>query len=199
MIIDPGRVGIKEKDIEDFLWENPSAASTVRTIIDHWIGRQFEVPGGIIDLLGVTDDNRLVVVEVKNVAIDASALTQVSRYAFDILQVANDIYCEKDSEMVTPPIVHKIVIGRGIDNKTMYEAMSLGIQVIEFDVRVSLGINTSSVRWTEAFVWERSNKLQKLRHDENLIGVVSAHYESFWGDSHGEESDVEVESELELK
>lgn len=197
MFIDASRVAIKEKDIEDFLWEHPSSVNKSNIVVDRWVGRQFDVPGGIIDLLGVTDDNSFVVVEVKNVPIDASALTQVSRYAYDITQIADAIYSEKDGEMTAPPRVHKIVVGRSIDSKTMYEAKALGIHVIEFDVRVYLCINTSYVNWTDNFIFERSNKLQKLRHDENLVSVVSAHHESFWGDSHDGESDVEGESEVE--
>lgn len=122
MIIDRSKANLLEKDIEDYLWHNPSEVYCDHFRVARWIKRQYQVHSGILDLLGVTDNYHLVIVEVKNVPIDASALTQVSRYAFDVANVADkagDIYMGHDHGGLH---VYKMVIGRSISNKTMLEA-----------------------------------------------------------------------------
>lgn len=79
-----------EKDIENWLFENPE---TIRVMgnerIERWIARQYKLPSGIADLVGLSTEGIVTVVEVKNVPADGKAIAQVCRYAADIQSVLN--------------------------------------------------------------------------------------------------------------
>lgn len=170
MRIDPSRVNILEKDIEDFLWENPNAIRGNGYVVERWLKRQYEVPSGIIDLLGVTSSKNLVVVEVKNVAINASALTQVSRYAFDILQIARGAAEYIIGDIEVRPWIYRIVVGKSMDDKIMLEAESIGVELLSFDVK--LGIDIDSYSWSEHYEESRSAKHKSLQNDDDLLTVL---------------------------
>lgn len=138
MTVDTAKVSLGEKDIEDYLYDNPGVVRNRQGIpIKQWIGRQFRVPSGIIDLLGVTKGGILAIVEVKLGAIDAGALTQVSRYASDIsmvlvsLDLGHDVFYDVD----------RICVGNRIDSKTSLEASALNIGVNVFSIEISLHTN----------------------------------------------------------
>lgn len=158
MIIDQSKVNILEKDIEEYLWQHPSQCG-----VDYWLKRQFAVPSGIIDLIGVTEDDDLVVVEVKNTPIDANALAQVSRYAYDIWMIRQMFVNQKADK----PRVYRMVVGKSIDTRTMLEAEALSIQVSTFAVELRLDISPQS--WAEHYMQERCRKWSDLRQDEDLI------------------------------
>jgi hypothetical protein len=130
--IDPRKVQLAEKDIEDWLYENPQSLG-----VRKWIGRQFHVPSGIIDLLGVNEYNYPVVVEVKNVEIDADAILQVCRYAKDIQGIVSEKTNDGPFFYVT-----KIVVGRGgISSELQYEANAVNVAVMSFQVELSLSVS----------------------------------------------------------
>jgi hypothetical protein len=136
--IDIARVSLSERDIEDYLYHNPGLVKTRCAIsIERWIGRQFRVPSGVIDLLGVTAGYNLAVVEIKLGAVDASALTQVSRYASDISSalVSLDLGHESFWE------VAMVCVGSRIDHKTEIEAKALNIGLNLFRVELSVAVS----------------------------------------------------------
>lgn len=143
---------MKEKDLEDFLFDNPSAVSFFSIApwgfqntlkVNFWIGRQVNVASGIIDLLGVTAQNDFVVVEVKLGCVKPEALSQVLRYAADIDDCLNGIvyatpkpnqYHQSLQDNATYEIrVHKLIIGESFKQKTLLEANSLGVACVEID------------------------------------------------------------------
>lgn len=204
MVIDPGKVDLKEKDIEDYLWNNPSAVQFGELVVDRWLARQYEVPSGIIDLLGTTEDHEFVVVEVKNVAVDASALTQVSRYAHDIIMASHSVYLQNTSARRMPPFVYKIVIGRSIDTKTMLEAEALKVFVMAFQVEFLL--SASPVRWTPGYYATRVQKLMEMQNSEAITSVVGSYIEkgryaaedNDLGGDDGSEEELEEELQAEV-
>lgn len=133
--IDPRKVNIAEKDIEEWLYQNPSSLN-----IESWVARQLRLPSGIADLVGISRDYsipRLTVIEVKNVEIDSAALAQVSRYAYDIYQIQTCF----DLEFYDYAI-KKIVIGKGEpSNKVMAEALALDVFLHTFNIKLSLNVS----------------------------------------------------------
>jgi hypothetical protein len=140
MKIDSSKVNLVEKDIEDWLYENPDALTS--RYHDHpitkWIGRQYALPSGIADLIGIRDNGMLVVVEVKNVAINKAAVLQVCRYQHDLKYIVGQ---RMDYLHVTDgnePIIEMILVGPTIDDQTFTEAQAVNVQVFRFDVSLSL-------------------------------------------------------------
>jgi hypothetical protein len=121
---------ITERDIEYCLWESPWQCKSSYGIIYKWIARQYRVPSGIIDLLGVTEWGNLAVFEIKNVPIDSKALAQVSRYALDIENIL-EIFCDNEDYR---PKVGRVVVGElPKERKLYYEAESMHILLYTFD------------------------------------------------------------------
>lgn len=153
MNLDAERCNLKERDIEDYLWENPQLVYTGSgNSIDHWIARQLHVPSGIIDLFGVTGDGTAAVVEIKNVTIDSRAIVQVCRYAKDIETVL-----ERAGNFGVP---ERVVVGPDIDNNALFEANAVDVHCMHFtvDITVKLG----GVGWTAAFRERMSREYQEL-------------------------------------
>lgn len=145
MNIDPSKIILSEKDIEDYIEANPDLVMTNRgTGIYYWLARQFKVPSGIIDLLGFDEAGMPIVVELKKGPIDAAALAQVSRYAHDIYQV---LIMSDEKWLNHKPL--KVVIGSSIDDQAMHEALALDIQVMVFQVQVS--IQTYRQSWKKEY------------------------------------------------
>lgn len=172
MNIDPSKVNLSEKDIEDWLFDNPKELG-----IEKWIGRQFDVPSGRIDLLGIWETNFVgisipVVVEVKNVTVDSFALTQVCRYAKDIeeILITRDEWMEREEK----PWVRKIVVGKeSVDNRIMFEAYALNVDIHTFSVQFKLDIS-GEYKWSsEARVEQnlRYREIAKLEIFDNLIAL----------------------------
>jgi hypothetical protein len=177
MIIDEKKVNLAEKDIEQWLWENPHSAWCLVGRVEKWLKRQYRLPSGIADLIGVTDTGSLVVVEVKNVDIDASALTQVCRYAFDLKYIHTLVIRDIIPDDMPEPDVYKVVIGRSVDTQTMREAEALDIQVICFQVNLSL--DTISAAWRNEFREDRRAVYDDLSRDETWEIVAAQAVESW--------------------
>lgn len=128
MKIDISKVNLLEKDIEDWLYAHPGVVSRryENDAIDKWIGRQYNLPSGVADLIGVRGSGRLVVIEVKNVAINKAAILQVCRYADDLKYIvshrANYPYVAAGGE----PQIEMVVVGPSIDSQTFTEAQAVG-------------------------------------------------------------------------
>ncbi len=158
MLINTNRVNIVEKDIEDWLWENPDeiAAIIYATVDFQWVARQYRLPSGILDLLGIATVNygprvqRIpVLVEVKNQTITSSALAQVCRYAHDLQAIIYQDYYDIEAEMPDdPPYITKVVIGpEPVDSQTLHEANALQVYIHTFSINLNLELN-GRTRWT---------------------------------------------------
>lgn len=151
MKIDISRVNLLERDIEDWLHENPSVLYQYckDNPITGWIGRQYQLPSGIADLIGVRQDSKLVVIEVKNVAINKAAVLQVCRYADDlkciVLQRTDYPHMRDWSE----PVIEMIVVGPSIDPQTFTEAQAVGVRIFQFSAQLTLDI--SGTNWTHEY------------------------------------------------
>ena len=152
-----------EKELEDFLFENPRELG-----VSEWIGRQVKVPSGIIDLLGKDRNLGVVVVELK-VEFDKSALLQVCRYAADI-ERAMKLRCTAGDEDI---FVFKAVVASGkIDNQLFFEAQALGVQLYQVRPHFRIG---SQVDWTDEYKADLRNQygLIDLELGESLeAGIV---------------------------
>lgn len=192
MIIDPRKVNLSEKDIEDWLWENPGAV-TVRDYagpvrIFKWIGRQVTVPSGIIDLLGITEHWQIAVVEVKNVELRAEALTQVKRYAFDVEHIIRLANLSIESVYETPDVL-TAVVGPSFEDKIFREAEALDIVIVAFHVNLSL--DTGTRQYTDQFHDDRSAQWADIARTETFVNAI-AYRNGYW-DTHysGEGGDTE--------
>lgn len=144
MNIDISRLNLTEKDIEDWLYENPSNVTTVWGCVTEWVGRQYHLPSGIADLIGVTDCGMVALIEVKNVPINKAALTQICRYAADLLEIFQWRYDYPNPEMRGWSHVTKIVVGPSIDDQTLTEAGALDIDIREFTLSLDIDLNEVS-------------------------------------------------------
>lgn len=145
MKIDTSRTNLTEKDIEDWLYGNPKAVETYMGPIKRWIARQYRLPSGIADLIGLTENDMIVVVEVKNVAINKAAVLQVCRYAADIQQVLELRESYPFSSERDLPVVCKVLIGPSIDAQTFDEASACNVWVMQF--AVTLQLDLSDLHW----------------------------------------------------
>lgn len=175
--IDPKKVNLFEKDIEDWLFDNPDTLG-----VHKWLGRQYQVPSGIIDLWGISIGGAAIVVEIKNVEIDEAAVLQVCRYAADIEAV---IY--KRSGCKFQPYVNKYVIGKGsVSNSVQYGADAVGVRLFNFEVHLSLVVKGP---WS----WTR----EKRNTDNSLRETISLSDDFEWIDqikTPEEEEDDEPET-----
>lgn len=179
MKIDISRMNLLEKDIEDWLYENPRAIGESypnETYIAQWIGRQYHLPSGIADLVGVRHNGKLVVIEVKNVPINKAAVLQVCRYAADLSDIVGnrDGYYRKDSN--DPFDVQKILVGPSIDGQTFQEASACGVRVMQFSAELKLTVGQLSV--TMNSYSERQQRINEisLRDEWKVFG---SHYSEY--------------------
>lgn len=156
MNIDISRVNLSEQDIEDWLFANPNAIERrgrglVMPVVQ-WIGRQYPLPSGIADLVGVRANGTIVLVEIKNVPINKAAILQVLRYAADLDEIIADQPYIREGDPRISPHCEKIVVGPSIDAQTFYEAEMLGVSIIEFSasINVTLGYRRFSKEQHEA-------------------------------------------------
>lgn len=150
MNIDISRLNLLEKDIEDWLYENPGAirAKYDGGPITKWIGRQYQLPSGVADLIGIRESNMLIVVEVKNVPINKAAILQVCRYQDDLKHIIDNRMNYPHRQDWHEPQIEMILVGPSIDGQTFTEARAVGVQVFEFSV--SLDIDVNPLNWTKA-------------------------------------------------
>lgn len=154
MIVPPNKVNLAERDIEDWLYENPSAITLNVGPISQWIARQYSMPSGIADLIGIVEPTgsiipeTVVVVEVKNVAINKAAILQVCRYKNDLKHILTrriDAPAYQSGE----PWVSAVVVGPSIDDQTFSEARACGVAVIRFGV--SLQLTLAQLNWSNEY------------------------------------------------
>jgi len=143
MKVDPMKVNLAERDIEDWLYKYPNKLDLgFDRSIKKWIGRQVQVPSGRIDLLGIYEfsgHTALVVVEIKNVEFSQSAILQVCRYAFDLESISND-YSYRTENRISDQVV-KIVVARGTpSNQLLQEAESVNVRLMSFNISFELSI-----------------------------------------------------------
>lgn len=162
MKIDQSRVNITEKDIEDWLYENPYSLQLGRWTTIGWLARQLRLPSGIADLVGVIEMNidvngdrprSISVVEVKNVPITSDALGQVVRYAEDVREVMDRV--KIDDSLKLHPDPARIVVGPQIDDQTFAESRAQAISVITFETQLRLNLGGE-------LGWKKSKK-ERLR------------------------------------
>lgn len=178
MEVNPNKIQLSEKDIEDWLFENPKSLSFGYRgwyQMNKWLGRQVKVPSGIIDLLGVVKhDDRygLVVVEIKNTQHTQSSLLQVSRYAGDITKIAQDLNY-KTNEMVFDTVL-KVVVGIGQPtNQLQFEADSIEVYLVSFEVNYELSVS-GSWNFDEAFRNKNSIEIDNLSNDAMFKNIIES-------------------------
>lgn len=174
-----GKEKLSERDIEDYLWNNPNLVSYIATdghrmTVDRWIARQLVVPSGIIDLFGVLNTGWAVVVELKIVPLDGRVFSQVSRYANDI-NFAMRFRYQLDSENL--PI--RIVIGTSCSQQAVCEAAAEGI--IPIVLSLSPRISFDRAILTEEYVNKRTRMVMDIGRNDNLLGAFDWFYESPFG------------------
>lgn len=164
MEVDPRKVNLAEADIEQYLWENPHLVQLNRMPIERWIKRQFRIPSGILDLMGVTDTGGLAVVEIKNTELKLEHIAQVKRYAYDIDTVLtiHGAYERK----CTP-----VLIGRSIADSLYRDCEACGVHVQVFDVSFTLRVR--AMHWNREFVDWREQQHIKLGDDQDLADYVA--------------------------
>ncbi len=150
-------MNILERDIESALFANPHllpvAHITGRTFytMSGWLARQYSVPSGRIDLLGLikcdfTDPSlppyfynpdgityHPLIVELKRGKIDAAAVAQVGRYLNDIRQIIEEIeltYGVAPTERAAFPVI----VGQSVDYHTLQSAAGFGVTLLGYDM-----------------------------------------------------------------
>lgn len=176
MIVPESKINLSEKDIEEYLFQNPFAVRVERTEhhVDRWIKRQYQLPSGILDLLGVTAFMDFVLVEVKNVAIDSAAITQVSRYAYDVWNIVIPMIKKQIKDKPYRPVLHRIVVGKSIDAKTMREAEASGVEIDLFSVKLKLHVNNYG--WSEDFYTYRDRQYAQAMQDADFLSEVENYF-----------------------
>jgi len=160
MNIDPRKVNLSEKDIEDYLFAHPEAAMNLNgePYIARWLARQFVVPSGIIDLLGYTVFGNIAIVELKNVPFESKHLTQISRYEHDIWTLLD--------KMNVGCIIQKYLVGPGVpDDTVLLEANSMGIEIYSFHCEYRIKVS-QSWGFSENYYKERQDKYDQLLKGE---------------------------------
>jgi hypothetical protein len=172
MKVDPSKVNLAEKDIEDWLYENPDKLRFgwgISHNVKEWVGRQVKVPSGIIDLLGIfTSSNRtgFVIVEIKNTEFTQSSILQVCRYASDIQNIALDYSIETNDRFFDD--VCKVVVAKGKpSNQLMFEANSVNVQLVNFFVNYEMFFD-EGYEFTSEFKKENKNIIDNLKESKDF-------------------------------
>lgn len=172
---------LSEKDIEDYLWENPQCITIGSSFhIPYWLGRQVKVPSGIIDLLGLAycderDIQQLVVVELKKDKITPCALTQVCRYTVDIEKAMYKVWgreTENKVPMGSWSYINKVVITPfDVSDQIIFEANALDVRVQTLYINISMSSH-SHWQWKSEHMERISNQIEELSKLEIFDCVV---------------------------
>lgn len=182
MKIDISRVNLLEKDIEDWLYENPGSmpSGNFSGAITKWIGRQYAMPSGIADLIGVRENGMVVVVEIKNVPINKAAVLQVCRYQNDLKYIIDERMDYLHMTTSHEPLVEMVLIGPSIDGQTFAEAQAVGVMVYRFGVSFTLEVD--KLDWDDEH-WKRIREQHSeiaARPEWDIFGTTCAeHYEQY--------------------
>jgi hypothetical protein len=156
MNIDINRVNLLEKDIEDWLYQNPGVIKVNGAgHVTKWLGRQYELPSGIADLVGVMENHSLAVIEVKNVPINKAAVLQVIRYGHDLSAIATHAIDGATGVLC-------ILIGPSIDDQTFTEASACYVEVITFAPKLTLGFR--NLEWSEDYLKALSDRYETIAY-----------------------------------
>jgi hypothetical protein len=169
--IDISRLNLLERDVEDWLFENPRSLRNSGIDLQYWIARQFEVPSGIIDLLGVAYNHyhesptlRPVVVEVKLGDLTGAAIAQVCRYANDIQGIIDELAVSYGPLEGAEP--YKLLVGGGpVRESALYEAEAAGVVMVCYTAELQLEI-TGRLRWSNERKNELSTRYRRLADSE---------------------------------
>lgn len=156
MEIDISKVKLYERDIEDWLYANPHKiviGPHSDNPIVRWIGRQYALPSGIADLIGVRASGLISVIEVKNVPMNKAAVLQVLRYARDVEDIVRDQHYYRESNNLPYPCVERVLIGPAIDIETWFEARACHVNVLEFSPTVTLQFGHRALTPESAVLW----------------------------------------------
>lgn len=162
MGIDVSKLNLSEKDIEDWIYDNPDViyGTFGKATISRWFGRQYSLPSGIADLIGVRDDEGLVVIEVKNVPINKAAILQVCRYAYDLEEIAAFRMGYPHTQNFERPYVERVVVGPSIDAQTLIEATAVDVRVWQF--AITINVEVSRLYRNQQEQSEMESKLESL-------------------------------------
>lgn len=160
-----------EKDMEDYLWDNPGVVD-----VGSWAARQFRICSGIIDLIGWNvGRDELYVFELKNIPVEATALTQVSRYVSEIRALMENSGVPYDDlrYIVTPVVIG----GPPADKMIAVEARALGISLKT--IRAELGVRVEKVsadnsRWLGYYDVLRSEVITGISETLKGAGYTQA-------------------------
>lgn len=169
MNVDPRKINLSEKDLEDYVFDNPEMITLPysNTPIKEWFGRQLHIPSGIIDLAGITENNKIAVIELKNTEFVSSHITQVCRYSSDIESAMFRAgVCEE-------PYVYKLLIGTHRPSSIIInEAFSVNVFIytlnIEFDLKIGGFWDFSS-----EYKKDRNDKILKLSQLDTFVKVAT--------------------------
>lgn len=198
MKIDISRVNLLEKDIEDWLYANPQSLdqSYEENPIVNWIGRQYQLPSGIADLIGVRQDRKVVVVEVKNVPINKAAVLQVCRYTDDVKHILTSRMDYPHIHNWNEPAVEMVLVGPSIDDQTFMEACAVNVQTFVFSAQLTLDIGP--MQWTSDYRNKVSDQVDEIatRHEWGIFGMtIREHIKLSYADVQ-DESDYEAYSDI---
>lgn len=176
MNIDISRVNLLERDIEDWLYKNPADLPPSYTggKVKKWIGRQYTLPSGIADLIGVRESGMVVVVEVKNVPINKAAVLQVCRYQNDLKYILSERMDYPHLMDGNEPAVEMVLIGPSIDGQTFTEARAVDVTVYQFGVSFTLEIDSlsmSNAHWSN--VRDQHREIA-ARSEWEIFGLTNA-------------------------
>jgi RecB family endonuclease NucS len=130
-----GRIKIGHYHIETWLHEIPELIQGENLApVAKWLGRQYKLPSGIADLVGIQANGDISMIEVKLFGITRADIWQTHRYARDIEQILG--------RKITTNKVHRILIGRGIRWDILDDARSLDIKVFSYSLIGGMGIYT---------------------------------------------------------
>jgi len=182
MKIDISKVNLLEKDIEDWLYANPESvpSSYLGGDITKWIGRQYTMPSGIADLIGVRENGMVVVVEVKNVPINKAAVLQVCRYQYDLKCIISERMDYLHLTDGNEPLVEMVLVGPSIDAQTFAEARAVNVTVHTFEV--SFKVEVSSLSWGDEYRHHVREQISEIaaRPEWDIFGTTCIeHYQQF--------------------
>lgn len=172
--IDPRKVSLSEKDLEDWLYENPTSLTLLgRPVVSEWVGRQFRVPSGIIDLLGVYPNlGTPVIVEMKNTtAVRPEYLTQIIRYKHDIQEILAYTEDEKYSEDFQ---VLTYLVGpfESMGSEQLFEANALNINIVSLEYWLEASLS-GTWSFNDKYKDEIENKIVSACDSESIKKIRS--------------------------
>ena len=163
-----------EKDLEDWIYENPREFITGYFEFDRWIGRQVVLGNGIADLIAQIKCNTglgLAVIELKRGSIDDLAIAQVLRYTDDVTDtMMMSSVCDSAELRVFP-----VVCGSDIDDKAIATARAANVVTRIYESMFSF----SNIVFTQEEKGRRYDKNKRLFLSGELDEVIESHVSQY--------------------